>query len=287
MNRFWWRLAELVSQALEPEERDVVRGDLAEAGETGGHALLDVLGLVARRQSVLWRNWRPWCVLTGLVFPLGVLLCLISRQDADRSAIYLWFYVNNWDAGYLSNPAFRYELAQHAGAILAGYITLFCWSWSSGFLLGYADRRRLPIQSVLFVSLVLFGAFWGAPPPHFGHALFYRARDFSNNAAVFDLSFYRMAFPLIVQASFVVGPAIWGMCQAQQVVSARPRFRTFLWAGAIPTLPAIAMQTGLLSIPHVDRSTSHSIAQMVTYWPVAYLVAAGIARRRHGRVIPA
>jgi hypothetical protein len=287
MNRFWWRLAEVVSRALEPEERDAVRGDLIEAGESGGRAFLDVLGLVARRQSALWRNWRPWCVLMGLVLPLGVLLCLVSRRDADGSAIYLWFYVNNWDVGYLSNPAFRHELAQQAGTILSGYVALFCWSWSSGFLIGSANRRSLPFQSVLFVSLVLFGAFLGMPPRHFGLALFHRARDFSNNAAVFDLWFYRVAFPLIVQAVFVVGPSIWGMCQAEQAGSGRPRFRKLLWAGAIATLPAIAMQTGLVSIPHVDQSTSHSIAQMVTYWPVTYFVAAGIACRRHSRVIPA
>jgi hypothetical protein len=287
MNRFWWWLADLVSRALEPEEREAVRGDLAESGEAGGHAFLNVLGLVVRRQSALWRSWPPWCVLVGLVLPLGVLLCLISRGEADGSAIYLWLYVNNWDPGYLGNAGFRYELAQYAAAILTGYFILFCWSWSSGFLLGSVARRSLPFQTILFVSFVLFGAFLGVPPRHFGLALFHRARDFPNNAAVFDLAFYRVAFPLILQSALVLGPSIWGMCQAERVGSDRPPFRTLLLAAAIATLPAIAIQTGLAQVPYLEGSILRSIAQVVSYWPVAYLVVAGIARHRHGRVIPA
>ena len=39
MIRLWWWLVDIVSQGLEPDERDAVRGDLAECGETGGQAL--------------------------------------------------------------------------------------------------------------------------------------------------------------------------------------------------------------------------------------------------------
>jgi hypothetical protein len=130
---------------------------------------------------------------------------------------------------------------------------------------------------------VLFGAFLGAPPRHFGHALFYRARDFSNNAAIFDLAFYRVVFPLILQFALVVGPSVWGMRQAKRGASGRPLFRALLWTAAIATLPAIAIQTGLTSVPHVEGSISRSIAQVVAYWPMAYLVAAGIARHRPGQ----
>ena len=289
MSRFCWWLTDLMSRTLEPDEREVVRGDLAESGETSWQALLDVLGLALRRQSALWMNWRPWLVLVGLVLPLGVLLCLISRRDADHSAIYLWLYVNNWDPSSLSNPGFRHELAQQIGAILRGYFTLFCWSWSSGFLLGSVSRRRsLPFQSILFVVFVLFGAFPGAPPRYFGDALFYRARDFSTNAAVFDLAFYRVVFPVILQFALVLGPSVWGMvCQAGQLGSGRPLFRTILWAVAMATLPAIAIQTGLTSVPYIEKNISRSIAQIVAYWPVAYFVVIGIARHRRGKVIPA
>jgi hypothetical protein len=49
MTRICWSLVEILSRMLEPDERDAVRGDLAESRETGGQALRDVLGLVARR----------------------------------------------------------------------------------------------------------------------------------------------------------------------------------------------------------------------------------------------
>jgi hypothetical protein len=283
VSRFCWWLADLVSRTLEPDEREAVRGDLAESGETGGRAFLDVLGLALRRQSALWMNWPPWVILAGLVLPLGVLLCLISRRDADGSAISLWLYLSNWDPAYLGNPAFCRELAQHAGAILTGYFTLFCWSWSSGFLLGSMSRRRLPFHGILFSLFVLFGALLGTPPRHLGHALFYRARDFPNNAAVFDLPFYRIVFPLILQFTLVIGPSVWGMCHAERVASGRPLFRTLLWTAAIATLPAIAIQTGLASVPNIEGSISRSIARVVAYWPAAYLVAAGIALHRHRR----
>ena len=287
MNRFYWWLADLVSRTLEPDERAAVRGDLAELGGTGGQALMDVLGLALRRQSALWKHWTPWLVLVSLVLPLGVLLCLISRRGADGSAIYLWLYVNNWDPAFLSDPGFRHELAQHTGAIMSGYFTLFCWSWSTGFLLGSVSRRSLPIQSVLFVLFVLFGASLGAPPQHLGNALFHRARDFSNNSAIFDLAFYRVAFPLILQLALVLAPAVWGMRHAERVGSARPLFRAIIWTAAIATLPAIAIQAGLISVPYIEGSTSRSIAQVVASWPLAYFVAIGIGRNGRDIVIPA
>ena len=285
MTRFCWPLADLVSRALEPDERAAVRGDLTESGESGGEALLDVLGLALRRQSAVWEHWRPWLVLAGLVLPLGVLLCLISRRDADGSAIYLWFYANNWNPDFLANPGFRHALALHMGAILTGYFTLFCWSWSSGFLVGSASRRSLPLQGMLFGLFVLFGAAAGAPPQHFGQALFYRARDFPNNAAVFDVAFYRVVYPFLLQFALVLGPSIWGMSQAENARRARTVRRRIAWTAAIATLPAIAVQTGLTSIPYADANTSRSIASIVAYWPVAYLSAVGIARHRRGNVV--
>ena len=288
MSRFCWWWADVVARTLEPGEREAVRGDLAESGETGGQALVEVLGLALRRQAAPWMDWPAWLVLAGLVLPLGVLLCLIARRNADGSAIYLWLYGNNWDPSYWSSPGLRHELVQHAAAILTGYFTLFCWSWSSGFLLGGVSRRRgLPLQSILFVLFVLFGAALGAPPRHFGHALFYRARDYPNNAAVFDLTFYRVIFPLILQFALVLGPSIWGMRQAVRAASGRPLLRSLLWTAAIASLAAMAIQTGLASVPYVQEGISRAVAQVIACWPVGYLVAAGISRHRHGGVIRA
>lgn len=72
MTRICWWLVDVVSQLLEPNERDAVRGDLAESGETGGQALRGLLGLVVRRQAALWKDWRPWLALAGLVGPAAM-----------------------------------------------------------------------------------------------------------------------------------------------------------------------------------------------------------------------
>ena len=94
MTRICWWLVDRSSRLLEPDEREAVRGDLAESGETGGQALRGVLGLVVRRQVALWKHWRPWLALIGLVVPLGMLLTLTSRATANGSAIYVWRYAN-------------------------------------------------------------------------------------------------------------------------------------------------------------------------------------------------
>lgn len=114
MTRICWWLVNIVSRLLEPDERDAVRGDFAESSETGGRALRDVLGLVVRRQVTLWKDWRPWLALAGLVGPLGMLLSLVSRRSADGSAIHIWMYVNNWTWAYVTNAGARHDLAHYS-----------------------------------------------------------------------------------------------------------------------------------------------------------------------------
>jgi hypothetical protein len=59
MNAGAWPLVELGTRLLDPEEREVVLGDLAETDETTWRGLLDVFGLVLRRHAGLWRDRRP------------------------------------------------------------------------------------------------------------------------------------------------------------------------------------------------------------------------------------
>ena len=87
--RIWWRLVDILSRMLDTDERQIVRGDIAESGETGSQAVSDVLGLVARRHAVLWTHWRPWLSLVGLIVPLGMLLSIVSRGTSGGSAIYI------------------------------------------------------------------------------------------------------------------------------------------------------------------------------------------------------
>jgi hypothetical protein len=56
MTRVCWQLVEILSLMLHSDERQAVRGDLAESGETGSQALSDVLGLAFRRQAAVVRQ---------------------------------------------------------------------------------------------------------------------------------------------------------------------------------------------------------------------------------------
>jgi hypothetical protein len=200
MNGFCWWLVEVVSRSLQPGERDVVRGDLAESGETGKQALRGLLGLVLRRQAALWMDWRPWLVLAGLVAPLGILLSLISRRVADGSAIPIWEYTTNWDRAYVTNAGLRLDLFRSFGMTFMAYLALVFWSWSGGFVLGILARRTIAVHGALFCLVLLFAEVLGAAQYHAPW-----------HAAVFSLTFYDVIFPLIVQTVLVLLPSIWGM----------------------------------------------------------------------------
>jgi hypothetical protein len=49
MIRSCWWLVDIVSRLLEADERDAVRGDLAESNASAPQALRDVLGVLVRR----------------------------------------------------------------------------------------------------------------------------------------------------------------------------------------------------------------------------------------------
>ena len=51
MTKICWWLVDLLFRMLEPGERDVVRGDFTESGETAGQALRDLFGLVYTKAS--------------------------------------------------------------------------------------------------------------------------------------------------------------------------------------------------------------------------------------------
>jgi hypothetical protein len=51
-------LVDVISRGLQAHEREVVLGDVAEAGEAGVHAVYDVAGLVVRPYMVATGAWR-------------------------------------------------------------------------------------------------------------------------------------------------------------------------------------------------------------------------------------
>jgi hypothetical protein len=131
------------SGALEPQEREAVRGDFAESGESGGQALRDLLGLIIRRHAALWKDPGPWVTLLGLVVPLGMMLSLVSRRVPGLSAIYAWLYVNNGVAGYLA-AGFRQDLVHTAAGFAFTYLTLILrgMEWWIGAWISVAPGYR-------------------------------------------------------------------------------------------------------------------------------------------------
>ena len=291
MNRPCWRLVDVVSRMLESGERDVVRGDFAESGESGGRALRDVLGLVARRQAALGKDWRPWLVLVGLILPLGILLSIVSRFTADRSATYIWLYANNWDWALLKYTEFWYEFVDSAALVFGWCLTLVCWSWSAGFVLGSVSRRIVQVYGVLFCLVLVFGGLLGAPRYlAFLSQYIYRQFPTDRHDPIFALAFYRVMLPLMVQAVLVAVPSLLGMRQGAQVRKFPQVVRTVLWTAAIGTLilllvrePGFVFFVKAFWLQRVWQSWQIRWLQFVVYWPVGYFIATAIRRRWHGK----
>lgn len=288
MTRICWRLAELVSQALQSEERDAVLGDFAESGESEGQALLGVLGLVVRRQAALWKDWRPWLVLVSLVIPLAWLLSLNSRSAASASAVYFWSYLNNWDWSLLKYIGFWYILRDSVVALLMQCVVLVCWSWSAGFLLGSVSRRIMPANGILFCLFSIVGQVLCVSP-----YLAYGYRQFGGrplpdpHAPISALLFYREVFPVIVQTVLVIVPVLWAMRRGITDLRRLPASVRVLLL-AVASFTAIVMTIrepglGFFIDPYVQRAIFHNLPrrmwQFLVYWPIAYLLISTLAHR--------
>ena len=287
MTRICWWCVDIVSRMLESDERDAVRGDFAESGETSGQALRGLLGLVLRRQIALWRNWRPWLALVGAVAPFGILLSLVSRRMAQSSAITSWLYLNNWDWTYVRNTGFRLDFARDVAVVLFEFLLLSCWSWTSGFVLGYLSRRAIWMNGALFCLVLVTVELWGMPQFLGRSLLLSRADNFSPNAAVFAGAFYRQVFPLIVHTVLVLLPSVWGMRQGLRLAALSLPLQTMLWASSALAMTTLATQNSAWwqgegsgtpeppPLPHLP-----SLAPLAACWgPLGYILATTIGRR--------
>jgi hypothetical protein len=276
---------------LEPDERNAVRGDFAESGETSGQALRGLLGLVLRRQTALWRNWRPWLALVGAVAPFGILLSLLSRRMAQSSAVTSWLYLNNWDWTYVRNTGFRLDFAHDVAVVLFEFLLLSCWSWSSGFVLGYISRRAIWINGALFCLVLVTVDLLGMPRFLGRTLLLSRADDFSANAAVFAGAFYRQVFPLIVHTVLVLLPSLWGMRQGLRLAALSLPLQIMLWASSALAMTTLAMQnspwwqvrTWNNQPPPPPPAHLPFLAPLAVIGPLGYILATTIGRRWSGR----
>ena len=147
-----WPLVEVAARLLERSEREAVLGDLLETGESAWRGLLEVLGLVVRRQLLHWRSWQPWLAVFGLALPGSLLLMGIS---VSVSSMYERLVDPSIVVGspHAIHESF-FELLCH-GLLLIG-----C-SWACGFVIGSLSRRTLwvSIASSFFPCLFCFVRF--------------------------------------------------------------------------------------------------------------------------------
>lgn len=173
MSRLAETLLAAVASLLDSEEREVVLGDLREAGEGTFESSLAVLGLFGRRQLSLCKSWNPWLAAFGLALPGSFLLMGFSVSVSLAWQQYL-------------SPTVRRASGLHLGE---GFVLLLCnlfllaaWSWAAGFVSGALSRRtlwvttlfslipcvvcleRFRVESLSRLCLLLFAPFalWGA-----------------------------------------------------------------------------------------------------------------------------
>ena len=121
-------LLNLTARVLEPREREVVLGDLAEMEAGLLQSVSQVLDLGIRRHAALWVDWRPWLTGPGLTLPGSFLLMGVSLSVSQA-----WLQVA--DSGATPAGGLTWLLTQ--------LCLLLVWSWTSGFVVGSLSRRTV------------------------------------------------------------------------------------------------------------------------------------------------
>ena len=279
MNRICWWLVDILSRALDPDERAAVLGDFAESGETGPQVLRGLLGFVVRRQAALWKDWRPWLALVGVVGIVGPKLLRMSATLLFPAYMDLRAYRRY---GVLYGTG----LNTHEEAVvrLCQGLALLVWSWTGGFVLGSLSRRTIWVTGPLYFlfgllplllllrSLILF------PQQFLG--LIYRRQG-----SILLL----LALLTVLAAALLLVPAIAGVRHGlRRLALSVPQ----AGALAITTLALIAAATWTGGWPHAalvrwgggawDPSAGWQ-GRLFTFslvnWPTVYLLALAIFRR--------
>jgi hypothetical protein len=149
MQRMCWWLVDILSRALDANEREAVCGDLAESGKSGGAAMRDVLDLIFHRQIGLWTEWQPWLALLGVACLAGVPLSgIVFRLNVDL-AQQLMAYTSGVHFGTLLTPH------QDMAFLICLAAALLAWSWTCGFVLGSLSGRAVWLTWSVFYLMVL------------------------------------------------------------------------------------------------------------------------------------
>lgn len=283
-----WAVVQRIARALDPAEREVVLGDLAELGESWSHALWQILGLVVRREAALWMSARPWIVLLTVVIPLGFLISVLSRIASGGISVYVWMYANNSDWDLLRSAGFWYVLRGASFSFLVQCLTLACWSWIVGFVIGAISGKFVRSTAFIFFWVLLAGEFSFAPRYlafcwHLRDELFHAPVVPAQSDPVSALLFYRVMFPFLVQIALVAAPALWavGIGSGLRALGRAPR--TVVWVAAILSVAMLVTREpgfGLLLYPSLFWLIGPlHLLQPIVYWPIAYLLTAAIRER--------
>lgn len=146
-------LLDILACCLEPAERDMVLGDIAESGEGIGAAMRDLLGLIVRRQASLWTFWRPWLALFGVSCLAGVPLSRIAfglNVELGQQLMAYHKYGVHFETGLTAHQDLAFLLC------LVG--ALVVWSWTCEFVLGALSGRAVWLTWSVFYLVVLNSA---------------------------------------------------------------------------------------------------------------------------------
>jgi hypothetical protein len=278
------RAIDFLSRQLDPDERDAVCGDLAEAGTTPLETVRELTGLIFRREALRWRDWRPWLAVAGIVAPLGLLLSLMSRYEARVSAIYGWIYLHNWTWGVLQSPGARLDLLQYGGSFVVSCLAMLCWAWAAGYVLGLLSGRSVWLTGTLFILMLFAGTAYCTTTAIGGF-----------NGPVFSQAGYRVFFPLALRIFVVLLPAVHGMSRARRRPAMRPREAllwltivgslTFLVAGRLEGAVAFGWWTvsSRFAFVHSFARGQHvwpwamHLLPLAIAWPVAFILVRAIS----------
>jgi hypothetical protein len=273
--RLCWWLVDVLSRGLDEDERAATRGDLSEMGIRADRALVEVLGLVVRRQCGLWRHWRPWIALVTVAVPSGLLLGTLSRFWAEGSAAYLWLYATGaavqrlqstiWAAGDRDVAVFTLWFSLNA-------MTLVAWAWIAVAAMRAMARKAaatvLPaFWIVLALSTVGTTAIGG----------------FAGSAPASGLSF-GVVVPGLLRLCCVALPAMWSMMQDARVPASRHAHAVMAAIVLVLTIRAVpAMEISLLggwASPVVHRGSwpSYVGAAAIAIWPAVYALSYTVAK---------
>ena len=144
-------IVRLTARALEPREREIVLGDLAECGSSGAGALVDVLDLVVRRQLLIWTSWRPWFALIAIVgisgFYLNGMLTALSGGIFEQVTAWRRYGVH-YNTGVTS---FRDDVIRMSCLAAA----IFWWTAVNASLLRRLSGRAGWLTGLLFYVVAI------------------------------------------------------------------------------------------------------------------------------------